>query len=158
MTMVRYKAIAAMGENRAIGFQGKLPWHLPEDLKFFKEKTLGQVIVMGRKTYESIGRPLPKRENVVLSRTMGAAEGVSVIRDLTEVEKLAGGKEVWVVGGAELYALAMPQCAELWLTRVFLSPEADAYFPPFEHCMELAEIVRETEQFRIERWVSKTAN
>lgn len=156
MTKMKYKAIAAMGENRAIGFRGKLPWHLPDDLKFFKEKTLGQVIVMGRKTYESIGRPLPKRDNVVLSRTLGSIEGVKVIRDLSEVDALAGGKEVWIVGGAELYTQALPHCAELWLTRVFMSPEADAFFPPFEPVMELAEVIRETEQFRIERWVAKT--
>lgn len=152
--MHRYKAIAAMGQNRGIGLQGKLPWHLPEDLRFFREKTLGQVVVMGRKTYESVGRPLPKRENVVLSRTVSTIAGVRVVAALSEVDALAGDREVWIAGGSEIYALALPYCAELWLTRVHQSPTADAFFPPFEHLMHLAEIVRETADFQIERWIA----
>ena len=87
------KAIAAMARNRVIGAEGKIPWHLPEDLKFFKRTTLGHVILMGRKTYESLGRPLPGRENWVVSRT-GDFPGVKVFRDLSEISPPTDGREL----------------------------------------------------------------
>ena len=100
------KAIAAMSENRVIGVHGRIPWHLPADFKWFKRATMGGVIVMGRKTFESLGRPLPGRENVVVSRTMQDCAGVQIIRDIDAVSDAAfPEREVWVIGGVSCIGL-----------------------------------------------------
>ena len=134
------KAIAAMARNRVIGAEGKIPWHLPEDLKFFKRTTLGHVILMGRKTYESLGRPLPGRENWVVSRT-GDFPGVKVFRDLSEISPPTDGRELFVIGGAQIYEALLPRCEELYLTRVDEDVEGDAYFPAFEDQYVLKDVV-----------------
>lgn len=128
-------AIAAMAQNRCIGINNKLPWHIPEDLKFFKEKTLGKKIIMGRKTFESLGRPLPKRENVVISRrTDFNPQGVRVFGSLdaaiTDVKARSESlEEVFIVGGAEIYRLALPMIHRLYLTLVHQDVAGDAFFP-----------------------------
>lgn len=134
-------AIVAMSSNRVIGKDGKLPWHLPEDLKFFKETTLGHTILMGRKTYESIGRPLPKRRNVVLSRAMEPVENVEVIESLDALT-CADGEEVFVIGGAQVFEALLPQCDGLYLTWIEQPYEGDIVFPPFEHLFEDPKVVR----------------
>ena len=128
------KAIAAMAENRAIGNQGKIPWHLPEDFTWFKQATLGHILVMGRRTYESIGRPLPGRETWILSRTGFTAPGTRTIPSPEALATLAEqeSRDVWVAGGAEIYALLLPHCSELYLSLVHGTPAGDAFFPPFE--------------------------
>jgi dihydrofolate reductase len=127
-------AIVAMASNRVIGREGKLPWHLPEDLKFFKRTTLGHPILMGRKTFESIGKPLPGRKNIVLSRTMEPREGVEVIRDISELPRVCGDAEkVFLIGGAQLFAELLPRCSGLYLTWIEQEYEGDVMLPPFEH-------------------------
>lgn len=123
--------IAAMDRNRAIGKGGRLPWHLPDDLRRFKALTLGHTVLMGRKTFESIGRPLPGRRNVVLTRNPNfQAEGVEVVPTLEA--GLAGG-EIMVIGGGEVYALALPLARRMWLTLVDTEiTEADTFFPAFD--------------------------
>lgn len=129
--------IAAVAQNGAIGRAGGLPWHISGDLKFFKAKTLGKPVIMGRKTYDSIGRPLPGRPNIVITRNPKfAAEGVEVVRDLDGATALAqrlaqdtGAEEIMVIGGAEIYAQAMPSADRLYITEVAASPEGDAFFP-----------------------------
>jgi len=101
-------AIAAMSPQRVIGSAGTIPWHISEDLRFFKRTTLGHAIVMGRKTYESLGKPLPGRENLVVSRT-ATLEGVRVFRSLSEIEEPTDGRQLYVIGGAELYAARIPR-------------------------------------------------
>jgi len=129
-----------MASNRVIGRDGKLPWHLPEDLKFFKRTTLGHPILMGRKTFESIGRPLPGRTNIVLSRTMPPREGVEVIRDISELPRASGdAAKVFLIGGAQLFAELLPQCSGLYLTWIEQEYEGDVMLPPFEHLFELKE-------------------
>src|SRR5258705_5361708 len=103
-----------MSLNRVIGAQGKIPWHLPEDLKFFKQTTLGHVILMGRKTYESLGKPLPGRENWVVSSK--SIPGVRVIRSLNEIAEPGGGRELFLIGGAELYAALLLKRSVHFLT------------------------------------------
>ena len=147
--MKHFKALAAMSLNRVIGAGNKIPWHLPEDFKWFKEMTTGQVIVMGRKTYESIGRPLPNRETVVLSRSGFAAAGVRVVGSLAEIDPAREGREVFIVGGAQVYEQALPLCSDLFLTVVQREVQGDAFFPAFEEGFELVEVVRETPEFRI---------
>lgn len=142
-------AIAAMAANRVIGCQGRLPWHLPEDFQWFKSTTMGHVLVMGRKTFESIGRPLPGRETVVLSRSSFASPGVRVIQDLRELVKVGAGRQCFICGGAQIYALALPYCRDLYLTHLWREADGDTLFPPFEDRYEAQAVVKTTPDFRI---------
>ena len=144
-----WKAIAAMSENRVIGNRGKIPWHLPEDFKWVKTCTRGQVIAMGRKTFESMGRPLPDRENIVISRHCSTIPGCRVLSSLEELEAYDTDKDIWIFGGAEIYAAAMDRVATLYLTLVRGQYEGDAIFPPFEDAFNPPELVRETPEFKI---------
>ena len=147
-------AIAAMSRNRAIGLEGRIPWHLSEDLKFFKRTTLGHVVLMGRKTYDSIGKPLPDRENWILSRS-AEIPGVQVLRSMDEIPSPPEGKNIYLIGGAELYAALLPRCTEILLTRVNLETPGDAFFPAFEQDFDEGEILLSGEQFEIRRHFRK---
>ncbi|HZI02759.1 MAG TPA: dihydrofolate reductase, partial [Archangium sp.] len=117
--MRRISAIVAMATNRCIGRANTLPWRLPADLKRFKQLTMGHTLVMGRKTYESIGRPLPGRTTVVVTRQRDyAPEGVQVAHSLEQALELARGDEVFIAGGADLYQQAMAHVRRLYLTRI----------------------------------------
>lgn len=146
-------AIAAMALNRAIGHEGRIPWHLSKDLKFFKRATLGHVIVMGRKTYDSIGKPLPGRENIVLSRRPLDIPGIRHVTSIDEIEEPADGRQIFVIGGAEIYKALLPRCSELLLTIVKLTPPADTFLPEFESQFSLAEILEEDADLEIRRYV-----
>lgn len=123
--------IAAVAKNRVIGSHGTIPWHISDDLKRFKRLTMGSPIVMGRKTYESIGRPLPGRRTIVI--TSGTIEGVECYPGLHEaLSALKDQERVFVIGGGTLYAQALPQADELYLTHVDAEPPGDVLFPPFE--------------------------
>jgi dihydrofolate reductase len=144
-------AIAAMALNRVIGKGSKIPWHLPEDFKWFKKTTMGHPILMGRKTFESLGKPLPGRRNLVVSRT-AEIEGVEMIRDLERFEPAAfekDGKEVFVVGGADIYRQLVPRCQKIYLTLVKRECEGDAFFPHFETDFELSEKILQTPEFEV---------
>jgi len=121
--------VAAMDKNRAIGRAGALPWYLPDDLKRFRALTLGKTVLMGRKTYQSIGRPLPKRRNVVLTKDPSfGAEGIEVVHSLDDALLL--DEEIMVIGGGEVYALFLPLATHLHLTLVDTTiPDADTFFP-----------------------------
>lgn len=131
---MRLSLIVAASDNGCIGRDGDLPWRLPEDLKRFKQVTMGKPIIMGRKTYESIGRPLPGRTNIVVTRQPGyEAPGCSVVHSLAEALQVAASdpaEEAFVIGGAALYADALPQADVLHLTRVHAIVEGDVYLPP----------------------------
>ncbi len=132
--------IAALGENRVIGVDNSMPWHLPGDFKYFKATTLGKPIIMGRKTWDSLGRPLPGRLNLVVSRQENLQlDGAEVFASLDAAVKRAeawaaeqGVDEVMLIGGAQLYAQGLAQADRLYLTRVALSPEGDAWFPELD--------------------------
>ncbi|MFK3794401.1 dihydrofolate reductase [Pseudomonas piscis] len=132
--------IAALAENRVIGIDNSMPWHLPGDFKYFKATTLGKPIIMGRKTWDSLGRPLPGRLNIVVSRqTDLALEGAEVYPSLeaavARAEQWAleqGASELMLIGGAQLYTQGLEQADRLYLTRVALNPEGDAWFPEFD--------------------------
>jgi dihydrofolate reductase len=122
--------IAAMARNRAIGRDGEMPWHLPRELKHFKETTMGKPIVMGRRTWESIGRPLPGRQNIVVTRnTSFRADGCEAAASLAAAVDLARGEEVMIIGGGELYRDALAHADRMILTVVDCEPEADTWFP-----------------------------
>lgn len=147
-------AIAAMTSDRVIGRDGRLPWHLPEDLKFFKRTTLGHIVLMGRTTYDSIGRPLPGRENWVLTR--GAEiPGVLTLRSPEEIPGVADGRNVYLIGGATVYRALLPVCSEILLTRLRGEFDGDTFFPPFEDAFRLGEVVSESADFQIERWIRR---
>src|SRR5712691_3983698 len=140
-----------MSQNRVIVAGGKIPWRLPEDFKWFKKMTTGQVIVMGRKTFESIGRPLPNRTTIVLSRHGFDRPGVQTMCDLDELfrsDLVNSGREIYICGGAEIYRQALPLCTDLYLTLVKRVVEGDVLFPPFEHEFELIEEVRDEPEFK----------
>jgi len=125
--------LAAVGANLVIGRGGEMPWHLPEDLAHFKATTMGHTLVMGRKTYDSIGRPLPGRRMIVMTRQQGwHAPSVEVAHSLAEALALAGPTDVFVIGGAEVYQQALPFADKVMLTEVEMSPEGDALFPTFD--------------------------
>ena len=142
-----------MATNRVIGNKGQIPWHLPEDFKWFKRTTMNHILVMGRKTYESIGRPLPGRETFVLSRTYREIPSVQTVTDLSDLKKLKTDKIIWVVGGSEIYEQMLPLCSELYLTRIHQSVEGDAFFPEFETQFHLDANVMEQPEFTVERWL-----
>lgn len=144
-----------MAENRAIGNKGQIPWHLPDDFKWFKRTTMGHILVMGRKTYKSIGRPLPGRKTFVLSRTQNEIPGVEIFNDFSNLEKLETDRIIWIAGGGEIYQQMLPKCSELFLTRVHKKVEGDAFFPRFEDNFYLAEKVFEQPEFTIEHWLKK---
>lgn len=151
--MKSFKAIAAMAENRVIGAQGRIPWHLPDDFRWFKQTTMGGVLIMGRKTYASIGRPLPGRETVVLSRSGHAPPGVRCVGDPDALDPAGEERTHWVAGGTEIYRLLLPRCDTLYLTRVHRTVEGDAFMPPFENRFGLREIIQSGPEFDIEHWV-----
>jgi dihydrofolate reductase len=142
--MTRVTLIAALGRNRVIGRDGAMPWHLPEDLKHFKHTTMGHPMVMGRKTFESIGRVLPGRRTIVITRQQGWHHpDVEAAHSLPEALSLAGpGDEVFVVGGGEVYREAMPFAQRLVLTEVHDSPEGDTFFPEWSR-RQWREVARE---------------
>lgn len=123
--------IAALANNRVIGYQNQLPWHLPADLRHFKELTLGKPIIMGRKTFESIGKPLPGRKNIVVTRDQGyQADGCVVAHSLPEALAQAGAaSEVMIIGGTELFAQALPLAHCLYLTFIRADFTGDVFFP-----------------------------
>ena len=127
--------IVAMAKNRVIGKDNDMPWHLPADLQHFRKVTTGKPIIMGRKTYESIGRPLPKRHNIIISRNCDyKVEGCDVVGSLDEAVKIAGDvEELFIIGGGFLYDETIDQADKLYLTFIDLEVEGDTFFPEYEH-------------------------
>lgn len=126
--------IAAMANNRVIGKDNQMPWHLPEDLRHFKAMTFGKPIVMGRKTFDSIGRPLPGRHNIVISRQEGLAiEGTTCVNSFAAAMKAAGDvEELVVIGGGQLYEATLPLADKLYLTEISLDVDGDTHFPEWD--------------------------
>jgi dihydrofolate reductase len=145
------KAIVAMTRDRVIGKNNKIPWRLPGEQKWFKEVTMGHPILMGRKTFESIGRPLPGRRNLVVTRA-GRFGGVDLIHDLKKFDPRpyeVDGREIFVIGGAEVYQALLDRCESIYVTVVKNEFQGDAYFPEFEDRFEISETIRETAEFDI---------
>ena len=147
---MKLSLVWAMAQNRVIGRNNKLPWQLPEDLRYFKRITMGKPVIMGRKTFESIGRSLPGRTNIVVTRNpQWSAEGVKTVDSLDAARKLCediaeidGCEEAMVIGGAQIYAMALPLADRLYLTEVHADVEGDAVFPEFDRS-DWVEVSRE---------------
>ena len=126
--------IAALAQNRIIGNANQIPWHIPEDFAFFKRYTTGKPIIMGRKTWDSLPRkPLPNRRNIVITRQADwQADGAEAVHDFqATLQACAGEREAMIIGGAQIYAIALPFATDLRLTEIALAPAGDAYFPEF---------------------------
>ena len=144
-----------MSVDRVIGFRNRMPWHLPEDFKWVKQCTSGQAIAMGRKTFESMGRPLPNRDNIVISRTSTDISGCVVLPSLEALAEYKTDRDIWIFGGAQIYAQALGRIGELYLTVVKGNFEGDTYFPHFEDQFYLAETLRDTPEFTIQKYLPK---
>ena len=132
--MVKIALVVAAAENNVIGHQGKLPWHIPADLKHFRKLTTGHPVIMGRKTWDEIyarlGKPLKDRTNIVLTRNgFDFPDGVKAASSVDDALAQADGQEIMVIGGAEIYRTFLPLAERIYLTRVFRNPQGDTYFP-----------------------------
>lgn len=138
--------IVAYGKNRVIGNKGCIPWRIKGEQRRFKELTTGNVVVMGRKSYEEIGRPLPNRMTYVVSRTKNFdQEGVKTVSSIQEAIDLAGEKNIYISGGAGIYKEAMPYVEKMYITEVDLEPEGDTYFPEFDEDDFIREVDEEVD-------------
>lgn len=148
------KAIVAMASNRIIGRDGDLPWRISEDLKWFKKLTLGHPILMGRKTMESIGRPLPKRRNIVISRSLTEApEGFDLVSSCEDALNLFDDDDtVFVIGGAQIFQEMLPMCDEFYLSYVYHPYEGDVSLPAFETDFTFKEILHRDDDFELRRY------
>lgn len=129
-----FSIVVAMGRSRAIGNSGDLPWHQRADLQHFRKITMGKPILMGRRTHDSIGRALPGRQNIVLSRDENyeAVEGCTVVHDLDTALLAADGAEIMIIGGADIFATTLPRTQKIYLTEIDAKVEADTFFPEFD--------------------------
>ena len=154
MADLPFKAIAAMSLNRVIGSGNSIPWHLPEDFAWFKQTTMGHVLVMGRKTFESIGSPLPGRETIVLTRRAEPIPGVRTIGSLNGLGQAddLGDRTIFICGGAQVYSQALGKCSDLFLTVVKREVEGDAFFPEFEPMFDAGEMLYQSVDFEIRHY------
>jgi dihydrofolate reductase len=159
--MPLFYAIVAMSENRVIGSEGKIPWHLPEDFRWFKQKTMGGTLIMGRRTFESIGKPLSGRKTIILSRTPSADSPVPAytLKTLfTDYVIHHPAERFWVCGGGLVYDHLLDHCHYLYLTIVKRHVEGDTFFPTLDHVAthhRFEFTIHENDDFRVERWVNK---
>jgi len=166
--MSKIRAIAAVAENGVIGRGSEIPWRISEDFKHFKRTTLGGIIFMGRNTWESLGaRPLPGRENVVITSSAQSVEdaakksGFENVRAFASLDSALDAyrldpRDIWIIGGAKLYASALGKCSELVISRVKMSPEGDVFFPPIGSEFEKKETILEHSLFDVVRYVRKS--
>jgi dihydrofolate reductase len=182
------RAIAAMSRNRVIGRGDAIPWRISDELKWFRRTTFGHVVVMGRRTFESLPRPLDGRVNVVLTReperlrtadaryahalvgaaahrvpdvtqpTLPRVPEVRLVRALDTLARAGVTREAWLAGGEQVYAQFLPECSELLLSVIDREVEGDVSFPPFEHLFEPVGLVAEFAEFRVHRWVRRAAS
>lgn len=131
---MKISLIAALATDNVIGWKNNMPWHLPADLAWFKRNTLNKPVIMGRKTYESIGRPLPERHNIVISRSTGNDKRVTWVQSLNDAIKAAGEvEEVMVIGGGDIYSQFLPKAKRLYLTHIDVEVEGDTHFPDYKN-------------------------
>jgi dihydrofolate reductase len=146
-----FQAIAAMSLNRVIGNKNNIPWHLPEDFKWFKKTTMGHVLLMGRKTFNSIGRPLPGRDTVVLTRNPESIIGIPTFSSIEAFEQADEfqKRKIFICGGAEIYSQTLEKCSDLFLTLVKQKIDGDTFFPNYESLFDTGTILHKTEEFDI---------
>jgi dihydrofolate reductase len=152
-------AVAAMASNRIIGKEGQLPWHLPEDLKFFKALTTGHAVLMGRKTFESIGRPLPNRQNIILSKSLTSPpDGTILVSSAEEIfsPELDLKGKLYVIGGAKVYESLMSQTSEIFLSYIHEEYSGDTSFPHFEEAFGNYTVIEKFDLFEVRHYIRPT--
>jgi len=154
--MIKMQAIAAMARNRVIGAAGGIPWHLPEDFRWFKSKTMGHTLVMGRLTYASIGRPLPGRMTVVVSASGATFPGTTTVPNLEALADIETRGTLFLCGGGELYRTGLQHCDDLFLSEVDMTPAGDVFFPVFESDFETESVLLEYPEFRVMHYRRKS--
>ena len=150
-----FKAVAAMSRNRVIGNNGQLPWHLSDDLKYFKKLTLGSTVIMGRKTFDSIGKPLPNRKNIVISRnpkTIDKVEFYQSVDQLLDAYKNST-ESLFIIGGAQIYATLLKWTKEIYLTYIYKEYPGDTHFPEIDSDFVLNNIELQTNEFEVRKFV-----
>lgn len=151
--MTDIKAIAAVSQNGVIGKNGDLPWRIPGELKWFKKITMGHIMVMGRKTWDSLPGILPGRENWVLSSTLKEKSGIKIFSSFESALNEAGSRTIFIIGGGQIYSSLLPQCNELYITEVQqIIENGDAFFPSFEKDFIPTETLEENKEFIIKKW------
>lgn len=153
LTTCDLRMIAAMAMNRVIGRNNKIPWHIPSELKFFRETTINSAVLMGRKTFQSIGHALPDRENFVLTRSALDAENVTIINSIEQL--LQFRKTIWICGGESIYQLLLPACKELYLSFIHETFEGDAFFPNYEEYFVNPRTIHSEALFHTEQMINK---
>ncbi|MDR1401808.1 MAG: dihydrofolate reductase [Puniceicoccales bacterium] len=149
------RAIAAVAENGTIGNKNSIPWKIPEEMSFFRKMTQNASVLMGRKTFESIGHPLPDRQNIVITRDPDwAREDVITIANFRQLLELGIKKTLWVCGGAMVYGALLPACRELYLSTIFGEFAGDTKFPEFNNLFTISKIILACPAFRVERYVN----
>ena len=151
------KAIAAMSSNRAIGLRGNIPWEscLREDFKWFRRATMGNILIMGRKTVESLPKALDGRTIITLSGKKSVQEILEDIMLIEETQKEGEGKEVWLCGGAQIYNMLLPYCTHLYLTTVFKEYRGDVFFPDHRIWFDKEETLYHDSQYCIEKYINR---
>ena len=150
--------IAACAKNGVIGNQGAIPWDIPGEQKRFKDLTMNNIVIMGRRTYEEIGKPLPGRIMIILSSTKkfdGCYQAESISEALVLAGEIAEEKDIFICGGAELYKLCMPYAKKLFITEINLEVEGDTYFPDFDKSRFIKTVEKETDQYNYVTYVKK---
>lgn len=150
--------IVAADENNVIGKDNDLIWHLPDDLRFFKQKTNGHPIIMGRRTFESVGRPLPNRTNIIITRSSDfKADGCVVVHSLDEALQVADQEEIFIVGGSDIYRQALPMAERVYLTRVHHRFEGDRHFPELgDEWLEIESVLHPKDEKHVHAFTFKT--
>jgi dihydrofolate reductase len=149
-------AVVAMALNRVIGVGDKLPWHIPDELKWFKNLTMGHLLLMGRKTFESIGKPLPGRTIVVLSKSGFKHPDVITISDLAELPKVANNQKIFVCGGASIYKLTLPWWSDIFVSLIKTTIPGDVIMPLFESMFELDGQILDHKDFKVIHYRRRT--
>ena len=149
------EAIAAMSKNRVIDSNNKIPWYIPSEFQWFKKTTMGDILIMGRKTFESIGKPLPGREIIVISKSKENIEGVTVIKNIKDIFNLNTERTIWITGGEKIYKNLLPECSEIILSIINQEFEGDAFFPKFEKNFKLEKTIKKEKEFIIQKWIKQ---
>ena len=150
------RAIAAMSANRVIGNNGAIPWNIPEEMSFFRTTTTGATVLMGRKTFDSIGHPLPNRQNLVLTRDANwRKDGVRVVNKLDDLLKLKIEGPIWVCGGSTIYEMLLPACRELYISYIAREYSGDVKFPIFEDMFIEDKVVMVHPEFKVLHFINK---
>lgn len=151
-------AVVAMAANRVIGKDGNLPWHIPDDLRCFRRITIDHPVIMGRRTFESLGKPLGRRRNIVISRSLTSqGQDIEVIQELSQLDTLDLEGEVFLIGGGRLYADLLPKCSKIYLSYIYEKFEGDTFFPEFESAFGQPEILETHPEFELRLYQRKDA-